>query len=89
LDGISSDHIGIGEANGVTAAQAANFKSQLADATLENAIAPFCYWSLCGATLQQYIFWRDGSHLAEVKLRMSSKTWSTRNIKYCVALLKP
>ncbi|CRG92683.1 hypothetical protein PISL3812_09747 [Talaromyces islandicus] len=42
--------MGIGTANGVTKAAAASFKEQMANATLQNAIASSCYWSLFGGT---------------------------------------
>ncbi|KAJ6031855.1 class V chitinase [Penicillium herquei] len=45
-----SDVMGIGEVNGITAAQAANYKILLEDATLEKSIASSCYWTLCGET---------------------------------------
>ncbi|KAJ6018170.1 class V chitinase [Penicillium sp. IBT 35674x] len=51
-----SDLMGIGEANGVTAAQAANYKSQLENATLEASIASSCYWTLCGGTCNSTYF---------------------------------
>lgn len=51
-----SDLMGIGEANGVPAAQAANYKSQLQNATLETAIASSCYWTLCGETCYSTYF---------------------------------
>ena len=43
-----SDLLGIGEANGVTAAQASDYKSQLASASEQTAVASSCYWTLCG-----------------------------------------
>ncbi|KFY20605.1 hypothetical protein V491_03570, partial [Pseudogymnoascus sp. VKM F-3775] len=45
-----NDLMGIGTANGVSEAAAASFKEQMANATLQNAIASSCYWSLCGGT---------------------------------------
>lgn len=45
-----NDLMGIGTANGVSEAAAASFKEQMANATLQNAIASSCYWSLCGRT---------------------------------------
>lgn len=45
-----NDLMGIGTENGVSEAAAASFKEQMANATLQNAIASSCYWSLCGGT---------------------------------------
>lgn len=45
-----NDLLGIGTANGVTEAEAESFKEQMANATLQQAIASSCYWSLCGDT---------------------------------------
>ncbi|KAK4870248.1 hypothetical protein LT330_005302 [Penicillium expansum] len=43
-----NDLMGIGTANGVSEIAATSFKEQMANATLQNAIASSCYWSLCG-----------------------------------------
>uniref|UniRef100_A0A093XDC7 chitinase n=1 Tax=Talaromyces marneffei PM1 TaxID=1077442 RepID=A0A093XDC7_TALMA len=43
-----NDLLGIGQANGVTEAQATDYKEQLANATLQSAVAASCYWTLCG-----------------------------------------
>ena len=43
-----NDLLGIGAANGVPAAAAQSYKEQLANATLQQAVASSCYWSLCG-----------------------------------------
>ena len=43
-----NDLMGIGTANGVSEVAATSFKEQMANATLQNAIASSCYWSLCG-----------------------------------------
>ncbi|KAJ6088215.1 CAZyme family GH18, partial [Penicillium sp. IBT 16267x] len=45
-----NDLMGIGTANGVSEAAAASFNEQMANATLQNAVASSCYWSLCGGT---------------------------------------
>lgn len=45
-----NDLMGIGTANGVSEAAAASFKEQMANATLQDAVASSCYWSLCGGT---------------------------------------
>ncbi|KAJ5921194.1 CAZyme family GH18 [Penicillium verhagenii] len=45
-----NDLMGIGTANGVSEAAAASFKEQMSNATLQNAVASSCYWSLCGDT---------------------------------------
>jgi hypothetical protein len=42
--------MGIGTANGVSEAAATSFKEQMANATLQSAVASSCYWSLCGGT---------------------------------------
>lgn len=48
-DGSSlNDLLGIGTANGVAAATAANLKGQMANATLAADVASSCYWTLCG-----------------------------------------
>ncbi|KAK1699992.1 hypothetical protein BDP55DRAFT_213442 [Colletotrichum godetiae] len=43
-----SDLLGIGPANGISTEAAQSYKEQLANATLQQAIASSCYWSLCG-----------------------------------------
>lgn len=43
-----NDLLGIGAANGIPAAAAQSYKEQLANATLQQAVASSCYWSLCG-----------------------------------------
>ena len=43
-----NDLLGIGTANGVSAAAAESYIEQLANATLQQAIASSCYWSLYG-----------------------------------------
>lgn len=43
-----NDLLGIGIANGVDPAAAESYIEQLANATLQQAIASSCYWSLCG-----------------------------------------
>ncbi|KAK5654286.1 hypothetical protein OQA88_7463 [Cercophora sp. LCS_1] len=45
-----NDLLGIGKANGVSSGSAASYRQQLADATLQQAVASSCYWSLCGGT---------------------------------------
>ncbi|KAJ5901541.1 CAZyme family GH18 [Penicillium taxi] len=45
-----NDLMGIGTANGVSEAAAALYKEQMANASLQNAVASSCYWSLCGGT---------------------------------------
>lgn len=42
------DLLGVGIANGVTEAEANEYKAQLQNATLQTAIAASCYWTLCG-----------------------------------------
>jgi chitinase len=42
------DLLGIGAANGVSAATAATLREQLSNATLAAEVASSCYWSLCG-----------------------------------------
>lgn len=51
-----SDLLGIGPANGVDPAKAAAYKQQFRDATLQNAIASSCYWSLCSEQCQSGYF---------------------------------
>ncbi|ROW14913.1 hypothetical protein VPNG_03305 [Cytospora leucostoma] len=56
-DGDSMDDLlGIGEANGVTEAEAQEYKDQLNNATLQNDIASSCYWSFCGDTCDNGYF---------------------------------
>ncbi|KAI1105614.1 hypothetical protein F4804DRAFT_341082 [Jackrogersella minutella] len=43
-----NDLLGIGQSNGISEAAAESYKEQLANATLQKAIASSCYWSLCG-----------------------------------------
>ncbi|GAP92627.1 putative glycoside hydrolase family 18 protein [Rosellinia necatrix] len=43
-----NDLLEIGKANGVSELAAESYKEQLASATLQQAIASSCYWSLCG-----------------------------------------
>lgn len=43
-----NDLLGVGAANGIPAAAAQSYKEQLANATLQQAVASSCYWSLCG-----------------------------------------
>ncbi|KAK4033108.1 hypothetical protein C8A01DRAFT_40430 [Parachaetomium inaequale] len=45
-----NDLLGIGTANGVSGAAAESYKQQLANATLQQAVASSCYWSLCGGS---------------------------------------
>lgn len=42
-----NDLLGIGTANGISESAAESYKEQLANATLQKAIASSCYWSLC------------------------------------------
>jgi chitinase len=42
------DLLGVGQANGVSEAEAQKYKAQLGNATLQKDIAASCYWSLCG-----------------------------------------
>jgi hypothetical protein len=42
------DFLGIGTANGISAATAANLREQLNNATLAAEVASSCYWTLCG-----------------------------------------
>ncbi|OJJ66497.1 hypothetical protein ASPBRDRAFT_59613 [Aspergillus brasiliensis CBS 101740] len=51
-----NDLLGIGQANGVTEAEATDYKNQLGNATLQNSIAASCYWTLCGASCNSTYF---------------------------------
>ncbi|KAJ5970687.1 class V chitinase [Penicillium vulpinum] len=51
-----NDLLGIGQANGVTEAEATEYKNQLGNATLQNSIAASCYWTLCGGTCNSTYF---------------------------------
>jgi hypothetical protein len=42
------DLLGIGTANGVSAAEAASIREQMNNATLAADVASSCYWTLCG-----------------------------------------